>query len=83
MSCMVLLIFIKPAFQKNIKPIIGCEVYVAPNSRFDREPGASEDRYYHMVLLAENNIGYQNLMKIVSKGFWKAFIINQELIKRS
>ena len=46
---------------------MGCEVYVAPNSRFDREMSHGEDRYYHLVLLAENNQGYQNLMKIVSE----------------
>ena len=65
--------FYKTCIFEDIKPIIGCEIYVAPNSRFDREPGASEDRYYHLVLLAENNIGYQNLMKIVSKGFLEGF----------
>ncbi len=61
--------FYKAARAAGIKPVIGCEVYVAPNSRFDREAGHGEDRYYHLVLLAENNTGYQNLMKIVSKGF--------------
>lgn len=65
--------FYKACKAEGIKPIIGCEIYVAPNSRFDREPGASEDRYYHLVLLAENNTGYQNLMKIVSKGFIEGF----------
>ena len=65
--------FYKTCMAEGIKPIIGCEVYVAPNSRFDREPGASEDRYYHLILLAENNTGYQNLMKIVSKGFLEGF----------
>ncbi|MBE5966294.1 MAG: DNA polymerase III subunit alpha [Lachnospiraceae bacterium] len=65
--------FYKACLAEGIKPILGCEVYVAPNSRFDREPGASEDRYYHLILLAENNIGYQNLMKIVSKGFLEGF----------
>lgn len=65
--------FYKACISEDIKPIIGCEVYVAPNSRRDREPGASEDRYYHLVLLAENNIGYQNMMKIVSKGFLEGF----------
>ncbi len=57
----------------GIKPILGCEIYVAPNSRFDREAGRSEDRYYHLVLLAENDIGYHNLMKIVSRGFTEGF----------
>ena len=47
--------------------------YVAPNSRYDREAGGGDDRYYHLVLLAENNQGYQNLMKIVSKGFVEGF----------
>ncbi len=57
----------------GINPILGCEVYVAPGSRFDREAGSGEDRYYHLVLLAENNQGYSNLMKIVSKGFVEGF----------
>lgn len=57
----------------GINPILGCEVYVAPSSRFDRETGAGEDRYYHLVLLAENNQGYSNLMKIVSKSFVEGF----------
>ena len=61
--------FYKAANAAGINPIIGCEVYVAPNSRFDREASHGDDRYYHLVLLAENNQGYQNLMKIVSKGF--------------
>ena len=78
--------FYKACLSENIKPIIGCEVYVAPNSRFDREPGASEDRYHHMVLLAENNIGYQNLMKIVSIGFLEGFYykprIDKEILSR-
>ena len=61
--------FYKAAKAAGINPILGCEVYVAPNSRFDRESSHGDDRYYHLVLLAENNQGYQNLMKIVSKGF--------------
>lgn len=65
--------FYRAALEAGIKPIIGCEVYVSPGSRFDRETGAGEDRYYHLVLLAENNQGYQNLMKIVSKGFVDGF----------
>lgn len=65
--------FYKACLAEGIKPIIGCEVYVAPNSRFDREVGATEERYHHLVLLAENNTGYQNLMKIVSKGFLEGF----------
>ena len=65
--------FYRAAREVGIKPILGCEVYVAPGSRFDRENGAGEDRYYHMILLAENNTGYKNLMKIVSKGFVDGF----------
>lgn len=78
--------FYKACVAEDIKPIIGCEVYVAPNSRFDREPGASEDRYHHLVLLAENNIGYKNLMKIVSIGFLEGFYykprIDKEVLRR-
>ena len=65
--------FYKAAKEAGIKPILGCEVYVAPNSRFDKEAGVSEDRYYHLVLLAETNEGYANLSKIVSKGFVEGF----------
>ena len=65
--------FYRAAKEVGIKPIIGCEVYVAPGSRFDRESGSGEDRYYHLVLLAENDQGYHNLMKIVSKGFLDGF----------
>lgn len=65
--------FYKAANAAGINPILGCEVYVAPNSRFDREATHGEDRYYHLVLLAENNQGYQNLMKIVSKGFVEGY----------
>ena len=61
--------FYKACKEADINPIIGCEVYVAPGSRFDRERGAGEERYYHLILLAENNEGYANLVKIVSKGF--------------
>ena len=65
--------FYKEARAQGIKPILGCEVYVAPGSRFDRETSRGEDRYYHLVLLAENNTGYSNLMKIVSAGFIDGF----------
>ena len=65
--------FYKAAKAAGINPVLGCEVYVAPNSRFDREASHGEDRYYHLVLLAENNRGYQNLMKIVSKGFVEGY----------
>ena len=65
--------FYKEAKSQGIKPILGCEVYVAPNSRFDRELTGGDDRYYHLVLLAENNQGYANLIKIVSKGFVEGY----------
>lgn len=65
--------FYEAAKAAGIKPILGCEVYVSPGSRFDRELTKGEDRYYHLVLLAENNQGYKNLSKIVSKGFTEGF----------
>ena len=65
--------FYKEAKAAGINPIMGCEVYVAPNSRFDKELTGGEDRYYHLVLLAENNTGYANLMKIVSRGFTEGY----------
>ena len=66
--------FYRAAKNAGINPIIGCEVYVAPGSRFDREVGGeNESRYHHLVLLAENNTGYANLMKIVSRGFTEGF----------
>ena len=65
--------FYRAAKAEGINPILGCEIYVAPNSRFDKELTGGEDRYYHLVLLAENNIGYANLMKIVSKGFTEGY----------
>ena len=61
--------FYKECKKQGIRPILECEVYVTPGSRFDRELSHGEDRYYHLVLLAENNTGYQNLIKIVSAGF--------------
>ncbi|MDE7266638.1 MAG: DNA polymerase III subunit alpha [Lachnospiraceae bacterium] len=65
--------FYKEARANGIKPILGCEVYVAPNSRFDKELTGGEERYHHLVLLAENNVGYANLMKIVSIGFTEGY----------
>ena len=65
--------FYKAAKEAGINPVIGCEVYVAPHSRFDMELTGGEDRYYHLVLLAENNTGYANLVKIVSKGFTEGY----------
>ena len=65
--------FYRAAKEAGIKPIIGCEIYVTNGSRFDREISQGDDRYYHLVLLAENNQGYSNLMKIVSTGFTEGF----------
>ena len=66
--------FYRAAKAAGIKPILGCEVYVAPGSRFDKEAvGSGDDRYYHLVLLAENDLGYHNLMKIVSRGFTEGY----------
>ena len=77
--------FYRAARAEGIKPILGCEVYVAPNSRFDKETAGGEDRYYHLVLLAENNTGYQNLTKIVSKAFVEGYYykprVDLELLK--
>ncbi len=78
--------FYKEAKAQGIKPILGCEVYVAPNSRFDKETTGGEDRYYHLVLLAENNEGYQNLIKIVSIGFTEGFYyrprVDKEILEK-
>ncbi len=65
--------FYKACKDAGINPVIGCEIYVAPNSRFDRELSHGDDKYYHLVLLAENNKGYENLMKIVSIGFTEGY----------
>lgn len=65
--------FYRAAKEAGIRPIIGCEVYVAPHSRWEKELAGGQDRYYHLVLLAENNEGYSNLMKIVSKGFTEGY----------
>lgn len=78
--------FYRAARNNGIKPIIGCEVYVAPGSRFDKEIGNNDERYYHLILLAENNEGYSNLMKIVSKGFVEGFYykprVDYEVLKQ-
>ncbi len=77
--------FYKAAKEAGIKPVLGCEVYVAPGSRFDKEAGTGEDKYNHLVLIAENNTGYQNLMKIVSRGFTEGFYykprVDKELLR--
>ena len=79
--------FYRAAKAAGIKPILGCEVYVAPGSRFDKEAvGNNDDRYYHLVLLAENETGYYNLMKIVSRGFTEGYYykprVDMELLEQ-
>lgn len=77
--------FYKACKDEGVKPIIGCEVYVAPQSRFDKnsKEGVS---YYHLVLLAENNEGYQNLIKLVSMGYTEGFYykprVDEELLRK-
>ena len=77
--------FYKEAKKNGIRPIIGCEVYVAPGSRFDKE-GRDDNRYHHLVLLAENDLGYHNLMKIVSRSFTEGFYykprVDKELLRQ-
>ena len=78
--------FYKEALAQGIKPILGCEVYVSPGSRFDRDNTVSDERYYHLVLLAENSTGYSNLIRIVSAGFTEGFYykprVDRELLRR-
>ena len=77
--------FYKEAKKQGIRPILGCEIYVTPGSRFDREKN-SDERYFHLVLLAENNEGYQNLIKIVTSGFVDGFYyrprVDYEVLKK-
>ena len=77
--------FWKTAKNVGVKPIIGCEVYVAPRTRHDREPKL-DARPYHLILLCENNIGYRNLVKLVSAGFIEGFYnrprVDLELLKK-
>ena len=78
--------FYRAAKAAGIRPIIGCEIYVTTGSRFEKEGANSEDRYYHLVLLAENNTGYSNLIKLVSMGFVDGFYykprVDYELLER-
>ncbi len=72
--------FYKAAKEKGIKPIIGCECYVAKRSRFDKVHGIDNERH-HLVLLCENNIGYQNLIQMVSKGWTEGFYTKPRIDK--
>ncbi|MFR4987248.1 MAG: DNA polymerase III subunit alpha [Lachnospirales bacterium] len=77
--------FYKEALKVGVKPIMGCEVYVASGSRFDKSY-SKQNTYYHLVLLAENNEGYKNLIKLVSFGFTEGFYykprIDLEILKK-
>ncbi len=77
--------FYKACMDIGVHPVIGCEVYVAPGSRFEKNVGKNDDRYYHLILLAENDLGYHNLMKIVSKGYVEGFYykprVDREVLK--
>ena len=76
--------FYKAAKKRGIKPIIGCEVYVAPGSRFDREE-IDGVKYFHLILLAENNEGYKNLVKLASRagveGFYYRPRVDKEILR--
>ena len=78
--------FYEECLAQGIKPVLGCEVYVAPGSRFDREASAGDDRYYHLILLAENNKGYENLSKIVRHSFLEGYYyrprVDMELLRQ-
>jgi DNA polymerase-3 subunit alpha len=65
--------FYEQALKHNIKPIIGCEVYVAPKGRKDRSARSSREAAFHLVLLAQNNTGYKNLLKLVSTAHFEGF----------
>ena len=78
--------FYKAAKAEGIKPILGCEIYVTPGSRFEKEARQGSSNYFHLVLLAENDRGYHNLMKIVSRGFTEGFYykprVDYEVLER-
>lgn len=78
--------FYKECMAQGIRPILGCEIYVAPGSRFDKEKNGENDKYYHLVLLAETNEGYKNLMEIVTIGFLEGYYykprVDKEVLSR-
>ena len=77
--------FYKACKKEGVKPIIGCEVYVAPRSRTDKQPGI-DNHYYHLILLAKNNEGYKNLSKLVSLSFVDGYYykprIDREILEK-
>ena len=78
--------FYKEAIKQGVKPVIGCEVYVAPRSRFQKD-GGIDDKYSHLILLAKNKTGYQNLIKLVSLSFTEGYYykprIDLEILEKS
>ncbi len=78
--------FYTKAYENGIKPIIGCEVYVAPGSRFDKKSQGISDASYHLTLLAKNNKGYKNLLKLSSLAYLEGFYyrprVDKELLKK-
>ncbi len=78
--------FYKEAKKQGIKPILGCEIYVTNGSRFDKEKSTNEALYHHLVLLCENDTGYHNLMKLVSRGFTEGYYyrprVDYELLRQ-
>ena len=73
--------FYLEAQKAGIKPIIGCEVYIAPDSRLDKTSGGIEEASYHFILLAKDETGYQNLMKLVSIGYLEGFYYRPRIDK--
>jgi len=73
--------FYQAASKRGIKPIIGCEVYVAPGSRFTKRKAKGKEASYHLILLAKNEKGYQNLMELTTSGFLEGFYYNPRLDK--
>src|SRR3972149_209051 len=78
--------FYQQAERSGIKPIIGCEVYVAPGSRLDKTSRGISEASFHLILLAKNLVGYRNLMKLVSAGYFEGFYyrprVDKELLQK-
>src|SRR4030042_2424323 len=78
--------FYQQARQNGIKPIIGCEVYVAPGSRFEKTNKGISEASFHLILLAKNHVGYRNLMKLVSLAYFEGFYyrprVDKELLRK-
>src|SRR3989344_4878267 len=74
--------FYQKASKEGIKPILGCELYLAPRTLYDKEPGRDSE-YFHLLLLCKNNIGYQNLLKLVTKSYLEGFYYKPRVDKSS